>query len=299
MIGIATLLCDRKQSSQLIGIPAAMKLDTTGIEGGVRYYVNIESGYCPDDFRRIYEPLLQLIDRSEPQIACDVDTWQWRTGRFRKRTAPWRLPPQYDQDQRRLQSICVARNMAREFALATGASHLFFIDADVIVPPDALKRLLALDHPLAGGLVPGRGAHSHVKYVFGISHHRYASNNYELAPECSICKQSKRHAIHHNEGARMMPMMLPDHPGVIEVEHGTCGCLLIRRDLLSTLAFRSGLNRIDMKTGISEDPAYAADAFLNGFGRWWIDTNVKCQHWDDPVNPMTEDQVSRDYAIPK
>lgn len=269
MIMIATILADRKQSSQLIGIPAAAKINTFGIPGGVRYYINVETsqiGILPIEISQTWEPLFQYLE--DCPIDWEVDSWRWRigvNGGPSGRREAWRQAPKYDQDQARLAPICVARNMAREYAMATGATHLFFVDADVIVPPDALQKLVDLGHPLVGGWVPGRGAHSRGFYVFG--------------PQ------------------RPVPSTLCGAKGVIEVDHGTLGCSLIERRLLSTLSFRSGASREDFKTPLSEDPAYASDAMLNNFGRWWIHTGVRCDHWDDPANPMTIEQASHDERI--
>lgn len=314
MIVVATILADRKASSQMIGIPAAMKLDTTGIEGGIRYYINIETASDYPGIR--YRPLREFLQSDQCTVPWDLDTWRWDSNfnsqieRWDPAGASefaWRKRPQYDQDQRRLQGICMARNMAREYAMAMGASHLFFVDADVIVPPNALQRLIALDHPLAGGMVPGRGAHSGVWYVFGIYAHEFRQAGCKHLPlihpeeiRCRTCEMAPSHTIHKRSDGRLPPKAVPGHgETVIEVEHGTCGCLLIQRRAFSTLAFRSGLSRQDMTTPLSEDPAFASDSFLNGFGRWWIDKNVRCQHWDDPAQPLTDDQVSKNNTIPK
>ena len=248
MIVVATLLCDRKKSSQLVGIPAASQL-----EGDIRLYVNIECPHGGDQFKEEYAPLMNFI-QSESPVMVDTDVWRW--------DSTWRQSPQHDQDQRRLHPIVIARNMARAYMLDQGASHILFVDADVIVRPDGLQKLLSLDRPLCGGFVPGRGAHSHVWYVFGD------------------------------------PKPVEGHPNVIECVHGTCGYMLVRRDLMSTLAFRAGLSREDMQTPLSEDPAFCSDAFVNGFGRFWIHRDAIAQHWDDPKNPFTGNQASDDYDIP-
>lgn len=54
----------------------------------------------------------------------------------------------------RLRHITFGQNMATDYALAAGASHLLFMAADCAPPADALPKLLELDHPLVGGEVP-------------------------------------------------------------------------------------------------------------------------------------------------
>jgi hypothetical protein len=46
----------------------------------------------------------------------------------------------------------MARNKACEHALNCGATHLFFLDSDVIPPPDTILRLLAHNHPFISGV---------------------------------------------------------------------------------------------------------------------------------------------------
>lgn len=250
MIVIATILCDRKAHSQLQAIPAAAITDYPDLH----YYVNIETDLGQSRIHQLYTPLLNYLREACP-IPHTLDVCHM--------ASPWIPKPKYDQDQARLIGIVRARNEARAFALHYDASHILFVDADVIIKPDGLKRLLDLDRPLCSGLVPGRGVHSELFYEFW--------------PQFEV----------------------PDRPGVWEVGHGSCGYCLIRRDLFSTLAFRFGASRENPEISLSEDPAYASDAYLNGFGRWWIDHNTTADHLDNPDQPLTNDSVSKDGDIPK
>ena len=246
---VATLLCDRKVRSQMVAIPSMLN-----IAGADRLYINIESNFRNREFDAAYRPLRELL-AGGVGLPVDVDVWSWRS--------TWRRRPSYDQDQRRLDGIVTARNMARAYMLRMDATHLLFVDADVVVQPDGLQKLLALDHPLCGGLVPGRGADNDLHYVFG-----------DQRP-------------------------VPEHPDVIECTHGTCGYMLIRRDVLSTLSFRFGASREAPGMALSEDPAFCSDAFLNGFGRYWIHRSVTAEHWDDPEAPLVADATAADQRIPQ
>jgi len=46
--------------------------------------------------------------------------------------------------------VALGRNQCVEAALVAGASHVFFIDSDMVFPPDALARLLAHNKDIVG-----------------------------------------------------------------------------------------------------------------------------------------------------
>ncbi|HEY3363540.1 MAG TPA: glycosyltransferase [Symbiobacteriaceae bacterium] len=52
-----------------------------------------------------------------------------------------------------LANLALLRNRFSEWALATGARYLFSVDSDILVPPDALGRLLAAQKPVVSMLV--------------------------------------------------------------------------------------------------------------------------------------------------
>lgn len=54
-------------------------------------------------------------------------------------------------------SIDMARNTAAKEALRRECDYLMFVDDDVLIPPDSLKRLISLDADVAAGLVIIRG----------------------------------------------------------------------------------------------------------------------------------------------
>src|SRR5512146_1012277 len=104
-IVVATILCDRKASSQLIFLPHVLALE----HPEVRFYLNIETSD-----NSTFVPLRQaLIAQERPY---DIDAWTWHS--------TWWKAPQYDQDQSRLTTIVIARNMALNYARAVNATHI-------------------------------------------------------------------------------------------------------------------------------------------------------------------------------
>jgi hypothetical protein len=55
----------------------------------------------------------------------------------------------------RLRHITMGQNLATDYALShPDCTHLLFLAADLEPPPDALTKLLEVDHPIVGGHVP-------------------------------------------------------------------------------------------------------------------------------------------------
>lgn len=196
----------------------------------------------------------EILKRLQPSIEVHYDFWN-----HSKTT--WVPDRQYDQDNSaRLLSIIIARNMALDFAWRFGANHLLFVDSDVIIKPNGPHRLFAMNKAIAGGLVPGRGAHAHVNYVFHIE---------------------------EQDG------------DYIKCAHGTMGYCLLERSVFQFVRFRQGPHPIVQGTNLSEDPCFAADARLiwKVADGWWIDRLARAEHLDNPDNPLTLDGAINDYKV--
>lgn len=232
-VAVASLGCDRKAAEGFPSWPTLFELD-----GDYSLYLNYE-GTC--GFRYFRDV---CGDRSGSSLMWSFDEWYWGTGSGRQ----WRSVPKFDQDQARLASIVAARSMCRQYALETGASHLLFVDADIIPPKDIIPKLLEVNKRTVGGLVYGRGVHSSCPYIFQ-ERRRWTENGIPL----------------------------------VECEHGNIGFCLIRRDVLEQITFRTGVG--DYPDGrkhlVSDDPAYHLDTFRR-FGEWhYIRTDVVGQHIGD------------------
>lgn len=219
-VAVATLGCDRKASEGFPSWPTLFEL-----EGDYTLYVNYE-GIMSFETQQL---LVHALRTTHADNFLSIDQWQWSTLYGR-----WRSLPKFDQDQARLASIVTARNMGIEFAMQTGASHLLFIDADIIPPLDIIPKLLEVNRDAVCGYVHGRGAHSACEYIF----------------------QEKRR---WNEFGTTL----------VECEHGNIGFCLLSRKLFEAVRFRYGRSIYpdgrDHMT--SDDPAYHLDCFIK-FGEW-------------------------------
>ena len=240
MIAVCTIISDRKKDS-VYCMPRLAELD-----GDYSVYVNHERWHPPPEqggcgFGYGYFT----------QERWYIDQWYVHQS-FPSKSSPWRPIARFDQDQSRLVPITTARNMCIDFAMVMQASHLLFVDADVIPPKDVIPKLLELDHPIVGGLVPGRGAHRNFKYVFG------EISRMEL-----------------DRGDIKVP--------IIVCSHGTCGLMMIKREVFERLRFRYGPGFAEdgHREELSEDPAYCYDANKLGFGNMWIREDVVAEHLGD------------------
>ena len=210
-----------KAEWQLAAVPAILAM-----EGVIRLYVSIETtGQA--DFSLLESYFLGTGTPSHTTMPSHIERWHrsgW-DGAF----------PEQDQDQRRLLGIVTARNMAIDYALCQGANWLLFVDADVRPKPDGLRHLLALQKPLCGGYVPGRGDHTSLNYVFP-----------SRMADPDITQE------------------IEEQDEVIRCGFGTCGYMLIHHSIFTRLRFRFNPLSRPGCPAMAEDPAYCLDAVRAG-----------------------------------
>lgn len=185
-----------------------------------------------------------------------------------------------DQDNTtRVPPIVTARNMAIDCAIANKFDYIFFVDADVVVPKDAIQKLLLLKESLCGGLVPGRGAHSHAYYTFGPN--PVPMNEFTLAGRF---------------GYRL------EGDPIICCDHGTAGCMLVHSGVFDFVRFRYGHSRQFWRRPrpyyemMAEDACFAEDSEQLHLHRGWrVHGGVRCLHLDDPQNPLTDNNAINSY----
>lgn len=223
---VCVLHCDRKYHNRMIPLESITLLDYPNYE----VYYNIETK-DKDNWK-------DLIAASYPRLPkLYYDFWNYESN--------WWKKPEFDQDQARLVPIVRGRNDAIECAIDVGAEYILFVDSDLAIPQNTIKKLMSHNKAIIGGYVPGRNDHKHVHYIFG--------EVKELGD------------------------------GLKECDFGTTGFCLIHYSLFSTLRFRRGPGRVNGGDMQSEDPNFCSDAFHNGFNRFIIDTTVVPIHVDDNV----------------
>lgn len=242
-IVVAVIACDFKAYSLQRVLNNNLSLKTPR-GATLLHYLNVECRYGG------VWPIFECDDRVE------VDLWTWR--------AQWRGKRGHDQDQGyRLPPITIARNMALEYAKYHDAGAILFIDSDVVVPENSavvlweeLQRSHRSPFNIVGGLVPGRGCHSHVFYTGSTG-----------------------------------PQPVAGEKHLVRVDYGTAGFVMIHKDVFWNVPWRWGCVPNNPKSH-SEDPLFGHDARKLGFGWWYIRTDLKAEHLDDPERPLENGETA-------
>lgn len=147
-----------------------------------------------------------------------------------------------------------ARNEACQHAKQNGFHYIFFLDSDVVAPPDTILRLIARNEP----------------FISGIYHRRSPPHG------IPVMLKNGRWITKYPQNK------------VIEVDLVGAGCLLLRRDFLESIPpQRPGKPwfdwRVDMKEVLPPDECLSEDFTLNLWARkhGWkvkVDTSIQCRH---------------------
>jgi hypothetical protein len=156
----------------------------------------------------------------------------------------------------RIPSIVQARNHIRQIALEDPAcSHVFYLDADVVPPPGALQALLAIEAPLAAGVVYGHDPRCPgLPYVYTRELHGTINN----------------HCVRN----------LPKRGLYRDADFVTAGFLLVQRAVLEQVTWRPTTEEAfpGSAWGWAEDPLFCFDAQARGFGKPVVDCGLVAKH---------------------
>lgn len=148
-----------------------------------------------------------------------------------------------------------ARNALAAEALAGDSTHLLFIDADMVFPPDALQRLLVHDVPIVGALYFNR-----------------------RPPFQPIVMRANHRDWHADES---LLGHVYDYPKdqLVEVDATGCGFMLVQRAVLQAIAKDDPLHPpwFTRYPGLSEDFSFCVRAIEKGFPVF-VDTSLKLGH---------------------
>ncbi len=151
-------------------------------------------------------------------------------------------------------SLAAKRNrLAREFCAASEFTHLLFLDSDMLVPPDLVRRLLAHDRDVVGALCAVR----HPPY------HAYAG------------RQTSADGIGHTSDHCFWP--LAPGQGLQPVDRIGTAALLVARRVFATVSEPWFAPAID--GGDGEDMSFCEQLQRAGIALW-ADTDLDVGHLD-------------------
>jgi len=201
-----------------------------------------------------YVPLNPTQPRLHPLTAACIDNLSWSQSMpivFGRNDTPNKRGKYAD--------IVDKHNEARRMVLDGDYDALFLVEADMVIPPDALQRLVAVDAPVAYGL-----------YVMRYMPYQWLAftklSGYEV------------------QFVSAQPDLAAQWFGnVVETQGAGMGCTLIRREVLEQLAFR-----LDPLGVVADDWTFALDCIAYGV-RQVHDCGLVCGHidggnvlWPDP-----------------
>ena len=158
----------------------------------------------------------------------------------------------------RIDRIITGRNVVRnEFLKNPAYTHLFFLDTDVMIPPETLVTLLAHEKPLVAGVY--------------LSHQELPNGKSGIFPVG---------CLQHEKKGFVRQLKIDDvwEPRLLELAITGLGCVLMQRDVLEKVGFRN----IGYATTGGEDSAFFLDAHEQGFPLF-IDTRIRCDHYFYPI----------------
>lgn len=188
-----------------------------------------------------YVPLNPATPRLHPLTAASIESLEWPA-----------MPIVYgrnDSATNHYADLCVKHNQARDMVLYGGYDALLLVEADMVLPPDALRKLAALDVPVAYSL-----------YV-----RRYPP--YEWLALTRLTPTDHEFVSDDPDYARRW---FGDGTQAVETCGVGMGCTLIQRDVLERLSFRQ-------LRGMADDWAFALDCATYGIPQF-THTGVVCGH---------------------
>lgn len=130
--------------------------------------------------------------------------------------------------------------------------YLFFVDSDMVLPQDALVKLIQADKPIISGLYIQRIPDTHTLEVY-----------MDL----------------ENGGVGNIPYELINHRGIVEIAACGMGCCLIKTEIFKTMEYPyfHYTSALDHTYTVSEDVYFCINARKKGY-TVWADETIRCNH---------------------
>jgi GT2 family glycosyltransferase len=150
--------------------------------------------------------------------------------------------------------VARARNMIAREALDYNFDYVLMVDSDVVLPSDALERLVALGKDVATGWYPRK------RTITGQTEIFLDNGQADFTNDCNLSTAK-----------------IPKRP--MAIKGCGLGCALIRTEVFRGLGESRWFEYIEYANGdlLSEDTGFCAGARLAGF-EIWLEPGVACGH---------------------
>lgn len=162
------------------------------------------------------------------------------------------------------------RNLIAEWARRY--DYLFSVDSDIILPKDALTKMLAADCDIVTGMYIQRIPDTHTLELYMVTPTGGMSNiPYE---------------------------MIEPHRGLVEIAGCGFGCCLVKGEVFRTLEYPHFFYKsaLTMHETVSEDVYFCMKAREHGF-KVWVDTTIVCDHKGSVLYKVRQDKISTDEEV--
>ncbi len=184
--------------------------------------------------------------------------------------------------------ISVARNAAVEhFLKAKRYTHLFFVDADVVVPPDSIINLLNDKHDVVNGWYLSRK---------GTGYPVIMKREGKFNGWCNIDNFNTYKSYSPSEFLDLVPTA--DNPNLIKVPAVGAGCQLVKREVYEKLGDKPYYESHNKFHDFGEDLYFCENCYKNNINIW-IDKRVFCGHigwkmlYREELNTMLDWELGR------
>ena len=168
----------------------------------------------------------------------------------------------------RTYTMTAENSLVKESLANPDFTHIFMTEMDMILPPDTITKLLALDKDMASGLYFLRS---------DIQAGRGQPCLYKKAPLREATDQAKRsfNPYYHT------PVTLFNKNDPFQVDCAGLGCVLFKREVFEKLEYPW----FDLKAGTDVKIGYGSDMYFYHHARkagfeLWVDPSVQCKQID-------------------
>jgi cellulose synthase/poly-beta-1,6-N-acetylglucosamine synthase-like glycosyltransferase len=149
-------------------------------------------------------------------------------------------------------NIDQVRNLIAHWTIINGFDYLLSVDSDIVLPTDALGKMLTADKDIVSGI--------------------YIQRKHDVKiPEIYLKNQ--------HGGVTNAPLAMLQHNNLMEIDGCGFGCALIKTNVLKDIGYPQFVyhDTLDFQYTVSEDVDFCRKAKDKGF-RIFADCSIRCEH---------------------